>query len=64
MYMVVGFEVVACSIFRKPGEARLQDIPCPMSPEDPDAPKPMEVTTGAPQSCSLSQITLQKSGEA
>jgi len=47
MYMVVGFEVVACSIFRRPGAARLDDIPCPVSPEDPDAPSPMEVKEGA-----------------
>ena len=47
MYMVVGFEVVACSIFRRPG-ARLDEIPCPVSPEDPDAPLPMEVKEGAP----------------
>jgi transmembrane 9 superfamily protein 2/4 len=46
MYMVVGFEVVPCSIHRNPG-GRLEDIPCPMSPDDPDAPKPMEVTKGA-----------------
>ena len=45
-YMVVGFEVVPCSIHRNPG-ARLDDIPCPMSPDDPDAPKPMEVVKGA-----------------
>jgi hypothetical protein len=45
-YMVVGFEVVPCSIHRNPG-ARLEDIPCPMSPDDPDAPKPMEVVKGA-----------------
>jgi hypothetical protein len=45
-YMIVGFEVVPCSIHRNPG-ARLEDIPCPMSPDDPDAPKPMEVTKGA-----------------
>ena len=47
MYMVVGFEVVACSISRRPGAARLDDIPCPVSPEDPDAPTPMEVKEGA-----------------
>jgi hypothetical protein len=46
MYMVVGFEVVACSIARKPG-TKLEDIPCPMSPEDADAPKPMLVKEGA-----------------
>jgi len=46
--MVVGFEVVPCSIHRNPG-GRIEDIPCPMSPDDPDAPKPMEVTKGAPQ---------------
>lgn len=45
-YMIVGFEVVPCSIHRNPG-SRLEDIPCPMSPDDPDAPKPMEVTKGA-----------------
>ena len=42
----MGFEVVPCSIHRNPG-ARLEDIPCPMSPDDPDAPKPMEVVKGA-----------------
>ena len=47
MYMVVGFEVVACSIFRQPGAPRLHDIPCPVSPEDPDAPPLMEVKEGA-----------------
>lgn len=46
MYMIVGFEVVACSIHREAGK-RLEDIPCPQSPEDPDAPRPQEVTTGA-----------------
>mmetsp|Transcript_1335 Transcript_1335/g.3985 ORF Transcript_1335/g.3985 Transcript_1335/m.3985 type:complete len:711 (+) Transcript_1335:270-2402(+) len=46
MYMIVGFEVVPCSIYRKPGD-RLEDIFCPMSPEDADAPKPMQVTKGA-----------------
>ncbi len=45
---MVGFEVVPCSIHRNPG-GRIEDIPCPMSPDDPDAPKPMEVTKGAPQ---------------
>lgn len=47
MYMVVGFEVSACSIFRKPGESKLYNIPCPESLEDPDAPKLMEVKSGA-----------------
>ena len=47
MYMVVGFEVSACSIFRKPGESQLYNIPCPESLEDPDAPKLMEVKSGA-----------------
>ena len=62
MYMVVGFEVVACSIFRRPGAARLDDIPCPVSPEDPDAPSPMEVKEGAPrcplQCCHACQQSL------
>ena len=49
MYMVVGFEVVACSISRTVGR-RLDDIPCPVSPEDPDAPTPMEVKEGAHRS--------------
>ncbi len=58
MYMVVGFEVVACSIFRKPGAARLDDIPCPVSPEDPDAPSPMEVKEGALRSPCLAAAAL------
>lgn len=43
---LVELQVVPCSIYRKPGD-RLEDIFCPMSPEDADAPKPMQVTKGA-----------------
>lgn len=45
MYMVVGFEVVACSIKRTPG-APLKNIPCPASPTDAGAPAPQEVKEG------------------
>lgn len=45
MYMVVGFEVVSCSIKRTPGQP-LKNIPCPMSPDDPAAPTPQEVKEG------------------
>lgn len=40
-----GRQVVPCSIHRKPGD-RLEDIACPMSPEDVNAPKPMQVIKG------------------
>lgn len=46
MYMIVGFEVVACSIKRTPGAA-LKNIPCPSSPSDPSAPAPQEVKEGS-----------------
>jgi len=46
MYMVVGFEVVACSIARTPGQ-NLKDIRCAASPDDPGAPAPQEVKEGA-----------------
>ena len=44
MYMVVGFEVLACSIGRTPGQA-LQDIACPESEEGKPVP-PQEITKG------------------
>lgn len=44
-YMVVGFEVVACSIKREPG-TEFKNIPCPSSPSDPSAPPPQEVKEG------------------
>jgi transmembrane 9 superfamily member 2/4 len=46
LYMVVGFEVVACSIKRTPGQA-LKNVPCPGSVDDPSAPAPQEVKEGA-----------------
>ncbi|GAB4818902.1 hypothetical protein N2152v2_005948 [Parachlorella kessleri] len=46
MFMVVGFEVVACSIKREAGQP-IQNIPCPQSPDDPNAPAPQEVTKDA-----------------
>lgn len=46
MYMIVGFEVVACSIKRTAGEP-LKNIPCPASADDPSAPPPQEVKEGA-----------------
>ncbi|KAH7622077.1 putative Transmembrane 9 superfamily member 11 [Nannochloris sp. 'desiccata'] len=46
MYMVVGFEVVACSIKRSPGQA-LKNIPCPSSYDDPGAPTPQDVKEGS-----------------
>jgi transmembrane 9 superfamily protein 2/4 len=46
MYMVVGFEVVACSIKRAPG-ATFKNVPCPASPDDPGAPEGQEVKGGA-----------------
>lgn len=45
MYMIVGFEVVACSIKRTPGSA-LKNIPCPASPDEANAPDPQEVKEG------------------
>lgn len=45
MYMIVGFEVVACSIMRKAGET-LKNIPCPATADAPNAPKPQEVKEG------------------
>lgn len=55
MYMIVGFEVVACSIKREAGK-EIQNIPC-RSPDDADAPEPQEVSKGKPAfsfSCSPS----------
>ena len=46
LFMIVGFEVVACSIKRVPGEA-LRNIPCPSSPDDPGAPTPQGVHEGS-----------------
>ena len=43
--MIVGFEVVACSIERQAGQP-IQNIPCPQTPDEPNAPKPQEVTKG------------------
>ena len=45
-YMIVGFEVVACSIERKPGEA-LRAVLCPQSNGDAGAPAPQQVVPGA-----------------
>ncbi|KDD74081.1 endomembrane protein 70, partial [Helicosporidium sp. ATCC 50920] len=44
-YMIVGFEVVACSVDRVPGEP-LASIPCPPNPEDAGAPPGAEVKRG------------------
>ena len=46
MYMVVGFEVVACSIRREPGEAINKNLMCPQSLDDPNGPTPQEVKKG------------------
>ena len=46
MYMIVGFEVVACSIKRTPGQA-IKNIPCPSSPDDPGAPPAQDVKEGS-----------------
>ncbi|KAL6780112.1 EMP70 [Auxenochlorella protothecoides x Auxenochlorella symbiontica] len=46
LYMIVGFEVVACSIAREPGKP-LANVPCAQSYEDPSAPKAQEVKEGA-----------------
>ncbi|KAL4428185.1 hypothetical protein ABPG75_002274 [Micractinium tetrahymenae] len=46
MYMIVGFEVVACSIKRTPGEAINKGLMCPQSLGDPNAPEPQEVKKG------------------
>jgi transmembrane 9 superfamily protein 2/4 len=43
----VGFEVVACSIERTPGEPINKSLMCPQSYDDPNAPKPQEVKKGA-----------------
>jgi transmembrane 9 superfamily member 2/4 len=43
MWMVVGFEVVACSIKRQPGQPIDPNLSCGVSPDDPDAPEPQEV---------------------
>lgn len=48
LYMIVGFEVVACSIERPPGQP-FKNIACPQSPDDSHAPKAQEVTKGALQ---------------
>lgn len=45
MYMIVGFEVVACSIKREAGQP-IRNIPCPQTFDDPNAPAPQEVTRG------------------
>lgn len=42
----VGFEVVACSIERTPGEPINKALMCPQSYDDPNAPKPQEVKKG------------------
>lgn len=42
----VGFEVVACSIERKPGEPINKSLMCPQSYDDPNAPKAQEVKKG------------------
>lgn len=47
MYMVVGFEVVACSIKREAGQAINKNLMCPQSLDDPNAPTPQEVKKGA-----------------
>ncbi|EFN55304.1 hypothetical protein CHLNCDRAFT_134265 [Chlorella variabilis] len=47
MYMIVGFEVVACSIKREPGEPINKNLMCPQSPDDANAPEPQEVKKGA-----------------
>lgn len=44
--MIVGFEVVACSIKRKPGQAINKGLMCPQSLDDPNAPEPQEVKKG------------------
>lgn len=46
MYMVVGFEVVACSIKRTPGEPINKNLICPQTPDDANAPEPQEVKKG------------------
>ena len=46
MYMVVGFEVVACSIRREPGQAINKNLMCHQSLDDPNAPEPQEVKKG------------------
>lgn len=46
MYMIVGFEVVACSIKRKPGDTINKGLMCPQSLDDPNAPEPQEVKKG------------------
>lgn len=43
--MIVGFEVVACSIKREAGKP-ISNIPCPQTPEDPNQPEPQEVKKG------------------
>ena len=45
LYMVVGFEVVACSIRREAGE-EIKRIACPASATAPNAPLAQEVKTG------------------
>jgi hypothetical protein len=46
MYMVVGFEVLACSIKREPGQPINKNLRCPESPDDANAPEPQEVKKG------------------
>ena len=46
--MIVGFEVVACSIKREPGEPINKNLMCPQSPDDANAPEPQEVKKGEP----------------
>ena len=45
-HVQVGFEVVACSSERKPGEPINKSLMCPQSIDDPNAPKPQEVKKG------------------
>lgn len=46
LFMVVGFEVVACSIQRKPGDT-YENIPCSSVQNDMNGPTPQEVKEGA-----------------
>lgn len=56
MFMVVGFEVLACSILRSPGQ-KPTDIPC-TDEETGKLVKPQEVTKG-----SISEPLLLKQSE-
>ena len=51
MYMIVGFEVVACSIRREPGKPINKNLMCPQSLDDPNAPTAQEVKKGARRAC-------------